>query len=232
MGELTVKAADGGSFSAYVALAKKGKGPGLVVIQEIFGVNQVMRDITDGYAAQGYTAICPDLFWRQEPGIQITDRSKAEWDKAMALMNGMDQDKAIEDLKAAVAALRKHPAFSGRVGTVGFCLGGRLAYLMATRSDVECSVSYYGVNLEPVLGESRSIRHSLLMHIAEKDQYMPPEVQTKVKVALRNNPKVTMYTYKGADHAFARVGGVHYNKAAADMANDRTLEFFKRHLAA
>jgi len=232
MGEITIKAADGGEFSAYVALAKKGKGPGVLVIQEIFGVNQVMREITDGYAAQGYTAVCPDLFWRQEPGIQITDRSKAEWDKAMALMKGMDQDKGIEDLKAAVAALRKHPACSGRVGAVGFCLGGRLAFMMATRSDVECSVSYYGVNLEPLLGESRNIRQPLLMHIAEKDQYMPAEVQTKVKEALRNNSKVTMYTYKGADHAFARTGGVHYDKAATDMAGARTLEFFKRNLSA
>jgi carboxymethylenebutenolidase len=231
MPDITVTAADGGTFSAYLALAKGGKGPGVVVIQEIFGVNQVMRDITDGFAAQGYTAICPDLFWRQKPGISITDKTKAEWDQAMALLNGMDQDKAIEDLKSALATVRKHPACSGRVGAVGYCLGGRLAFMMGTRSDAECSVSYYGINLVPLMGESRNIKHPLLMHIAEKDQYFPPDAQTKLKEALRNNHKVTMYTYKGADHAFARIGGGHYDKAAADMANSRTAEFFKRNLA-
>lgn len=232
MAEVTVKAADGGEFSAYLAVSKKGKAPGVVVIQEIFGVNQVMRDICDGLAAQGYTAICPDLFWRQEPHIDITDKTKAEWDKAMALLQGMDQDKAVEDLKATLATLRQHPACSGRAGTVGYCLGGRLAYMMATRSDSNATVSYYGIMLDALLGEARNIRNPLLMHIAEKDQYVPPPVQTKIKEALRTNSKVTMYTYKGADHAFARVGGVHYDKAAADMANSRTAEFFKRNLAA
>lgn len=232
MAEVTVKAADGGEFSAYLAVSKKGKAPGVVVIQEIFGVNQVMRDICDGLATQGYTAICPDLFWRQEPHVDITDKTKAEWDKAMALLQGMDQDKAVEDLKATLATLRQHPACSGRAGVVGYCLGGRLAYMMATRSDSNATVSYYGIMLDALLGEARNIRNPLLMHIAEKDQYVPPAVQTKIKEALRTNSKVTMYTYKGADHAFARIGGVHYDKAAADMANSRTAEFFKRNLAA
>ena len=231
MTEITVTAADGGQFSAYLAIAKGGKGPGVLVIQEIFGVNQVMREITDGLAAQGYTALCPDLFWRQKPGIQITDKTKAEWDQAMGLLQGLDQDKAVDDLKASLAALRKHPACSGRAGAVGYCLGGRLAYMMATRSDADCSVSYYGIGLDGLTGEARNIKHPLLMHIAEKDQYFPAEAQTKVKEALRTNAKVTMYTYKGMDHAFARVGGGHYDKASADMANQRTAEFFKRNLA-
>jgi carboxymethylenebutenolidase len=231
MAEITITAADGGQFSAYLAVPKSGKGPGVVVIQEIFGVNQVMREITDSLAAQGYTAICPDLFWRQKPGIQITDKTKAEWDQAMALMQGMDQDKAVEDLKSTLAALRKHPACSGRAGAVGYCLGGRLAFMMATRSDADATVSYYGVMLDGLLGESRNIKHPLLMHIAEKDQFVPPEVQTKIKEGLRTNSKVTMYTYKGADHAFARIGGGHYDKDSADMANARTAEFFKRNLA-
>jgi len=230
MAEITVTAADGGSFNAYVAVSKKGKGPGLVVIQEIFGVNDVMRGLCDGYAAAGYTAICPDLFWRQQPGIQITDKSKAEWDQAMSLMKGMDQDKAVDDLKATLAAVRKHPGCSGRAGAVGFCLGGRLAFMMATRSDANCSVSYYGVMLDSILGEARNIKNPLLMHIAEKDQYVPPDVQIKIKEALRTNSKVTMYTYKGADHAFARVGGVHFDADAAKMAGERTQEFFKRNL--
>ena len=160
MAEVIVKAADGGGLSAYLAASKKGKGPGVLVIQEVFGVNQVMRDICDGFAAQGYTAICPDLFWRQEPHIDITDKTKAEWDKAMARMQGMDQDKAVEDLKATLATLRQHPGCSGRAGAVGYCLGGRLAYMMATRSDANCSVSYYGVMLDSLLGKSRGIQES------------------------------------------------------------------------
>ena len=230
MADITITAADGGSFSAYLAVPKSGKGPGVVVIQEVFGVNQVMRDLTDGLAAQGYTAICPDLFWRQKPGIQITDKTKAEWDQAMALMQGMNQDKAVDDLKSTLAALRKHPNCSGRVGAVGYCLGGRLAFMMAARSDADATVSYYGVMIDSLLGEARGIKHPLLMHIAEKDQYVPPEVQTKIKEGLRTNAKVTMYTYKGVDHAFARVGGVHFDAAAAKMANERTAEFFKRNL--
>jgi len=230
MADITITAADGGSFSAYLAVPKSGKGPGVVVIQEVFGVNQVMRDIADGLAAQGYTAICPDLFWRQKPGIQITDKTKAEWDQAMALMQGMNQDKAVDDLKSTLAALRKHPNCSGRVGAVGYCLGGRLAFMMAARSDADATVSYYGVMIDSLLGEARGIKHPLLMHIAEKDQYVPPEVQTKIKEGLRTHKQVTMYTYKGVDHAFARVGGVHFDAAAAKMANERTAEFFKRNL--
>ena len=217
-------------MSAYMAVPKKGKGAGVVVLQEIFGVTESMRKVCDFLAARQFTAICPDLFWRQKPGIQITDKTKAEWDQAMGLMQGMDQDKGVEDLKATLAAVRKHPACTGRAGAVGFCLGGRLAYMMATRSDANCSVSYYGVMIDSILGESRNIKNPLLMHIAEKDQYVPPEAQTKIKEGLRNNSKVTMYTYKGADHAFARVGGVHYDKASAEMANTRTIDFFKRNL--
>ncbi len=232
MTDTSIQAADGGNFSAYLAVPKSGRGSGVVVIQEIFGVNKVMRDLTDGYAAQGYTAICPDLFWRQQPNVQITDKTKAEWDQAMGLMQGMDQDKAVEDLRATLAFLRKHPACTGKAGAVGFCLGGRLAYFMSTRSDANCAVSYYGINLDAVLGEAKNIKNPLLMHIAEKDQYVPAPVQVKIKHALRDNRNVTIHTYAGADHAFARVGGVHFDKAAAELAARRTQDFFKKNLAA
>ena len=138
MTEVTIRAADGGSFKAYLATPKGAKGPGIVLIQEIFGVNKVMRDLADGFAAAGYVVLCPDLFWRQEPGVDITDQSKAEWDKAFSLYQGFNVDKGVDDLKATLAALRQHPACSGKVGSVGYCLGGKLAYLMATRSDSDC----------------------------------------------------------------------------------------------
>ena len=232
MAEVTIRAADGGSFSAYLATPKSGKGPGIVLIQEIFGVNKVMRDLADGFAAQGYTVMCPDLFWRQEPGVQITDKTEAEWKKAFSLMQGFNTAKGVDDLKATLATLRKHQACTGKVGSIGYCLGGKLAFLMATRSDSDANVGYYGVGLQDSLGEAKNIKKPLLLHIAEKDQFVPPEAQKKVIEALTGNKLVIIYTYPGADHAFARIGGQHYDKKAADLANQRTAEFLKKHLGA
>ena len=232
MAEVTIRAADGGSFSAYLATPKSGKGPGIVLIQEIFGVNKVMRDLADGFAAQGYTVMCPDLFWRQEPGVQITDKTEAEWKKAFSLMQGFNTAKGVDDLKATLATLRKHQACTGKVGSIGYCLGGKLAFLMATRSDSDANVGYYGVGLQDSLGEAKNIKKPLLLHIAEKDQFSPPEAQKKVTEGLKGNKLVTIHTYPGADHAFARIGGQHYDKKAADLANQRTAEFLKKHLGA
>jgi carboxymethylenebutenolidase len=231
MTDVTIRAADGGSFSAYLATPKSGKGPGIVLIQEIFGVNKVMRDLADGFAAEGYTVMCPDLFWRQQPGVQITDKTKAEWDQAFKLYQGFNEEKGVDDLKATLATLRKHPACGGKVGSVGYCLGGKLAYLMATRSDSDANVGYYGVGIQDALGEAAKIRQPLMLHIAGKDQFCPPEAQSQIKAGLKGNAQATIYDYAGQDHAFARVGGEHYDKQAADEANKRTAGFFKKHLA-
>ena len=230
MPDVSIDAIGGGSFTGYLALPTGNKGPGVVVIQEIFGVNQVMRQITDAVAAQGYVALCPDIFWRQEPGIQITDKTEAEWKKAFALFGGFDVDKGVSDLISTLNHLRGRPECSGKTGTVGFCLGGKLAYLMAARSDADCNVSYYGVGLEALLDEAKDIGKPLLMHVAEKDRFVPPEAQAKIKAGLAGHPHVTIHSYPGVDHAFARVGGEHYDQAAADLANGRTSSFFKTHL--
>ena len=227
MPDIKIKAKDGGTFSAYQAGSGK---PGIVVIQEIFGVNKGMRELTDGFAKQGYTAVCPDLFWRQEPGIQITDKTDEEWKKAFALYNGFSVDKGVDDLKGALAEIRKHHAVDGRVGTVGYCLGGKLAYLMAARSDADCNVSYYGVQIDQLLGEAKNIAKPLLMHVAAKDQFVPPEAQAAMRKGLAGNPHVTLHVYEGQDHAFARVGGQHYDEASANLANVRTREFLRNHL--
>jgi carboxymethylenebutenolidase len=232
MSEVTIRAADGGSFSGYLATPKSGKGPGILVIQEIFGVNQVMRDIADGFAAQGYVALCPDLFWRQEPGIQLTDKTEAEWARAFQLYQGFDEAKGVDDLKASLAHLRGLPACTGKAGSVGYCLGGKLAYLMATRSDADCNVGYYGVGIDKALDEASKISRPLMLHIAEKDQFCPPEAQAQIKAVLGKNPKVTIHSYPGVGHAFARPGGEHYDKAAAETAHKRTAAFFKQHLGA
>ncbi len=228
--EITLTAADGGAFGAYLASPQSAVAAGVVVLQEIFGINRVMRDIADALAAQDYFAIVPDLFWRQEPSIQLTDRTEAEWARAFELYKGFDENLGIQDAIAALNHLRTVPGCTGKVGSVGYCLGGKLAYLMATRSDTDCSVGYYGVGIEGALGEAANLRKPLLLHVAEKDQFVPPEAQAQVKEALGDNPLVTLHSYPGVDHAFARVGGEHYDQAAAELANRRSAEFLSRHL--
>jgi len=234
MAETSIKTPDG-TFSAYVAVPKNlapgKKAPGILVIQEIFGVNQVMRDISDGFAAQGYVALCPDLFWRQQPGIQITDKTEAEWKRAFELYQGFNEAKGVQDLIASLDHLRKLPNCSGKAGSVGYCLGGRLAYLMATRSNADANVGYYGVGIENALNEASAITKPLLLHIAAEDQFVPKDAQAKIKEALARNSAVTIHVYPGCDHAFARVGGAHWNADAAKRANDRTAAFFAKHLS-
>jgi carboxymethylenebutenolidase len=231
MPDILIQGRDG-FFSAYRAPARSGKGPGIVLIQEIFGVNRVMRELADWLAGENYTVLCPDLFWRQEPGIQLNEFTQPEWDKAFQLCQGFNEGKGVEDIDATIKFLRKDPGCSGKVGTVGYCLGGKLAYLSATRTDADCAVGYYGVGIEKALGEAGNIKKPLLLHIAKLDKFVPPEAQAAVHAALDGNAKATLYDYEGCDHAFARKGGDHYNAEAANLANGRTLAFFKRHLAA
>ncbi|MBI1404846.1 MAG: dienelactone hydrolase family protein [Caulobacter sp.] len=227
---LTIKTPDG-DFFAYVARPAAETAPVIVVIQEIFGVNQVMRDITDGFAAQGYLAVCPDLFWRIEPGIDITDQSEAEWKRAFELFNAFNVDKGIEDIAATIDQVRGLKGSSGQVGAVGFCLGGLLAFLTGTRTDADAAVSYYGVGIEKHLGEAEKLAHPLLMHIAGEDGFVPKEAQALIHQALDNHPQIEIHDYPGRDHAFARKGGENYDAADAEKANARTAAFFKANLA-
>lgn len=227
---VTVKSFDGGEFDAYFALPASGYGPGIVVLQEVFGVNAFLRNVCDWYAAHGFVAICPDLFWRQEPGVELTDQTEAGWQKAFELYQGLDEAKAVEDSASAVEFLRRHPACSGRVGAVGFCLGGNLAWLLSARFKPDCAVGYYGVSIEKTLNEAESLSSPLMLHIAGKDQYCPPEAQKQIHEMLGSNPLVTIHDYAEQDHAFGRPGGEHYEEGVAELANLRTLEFFVRNL--
>lgn len=219
-----------GAFAGYLASPSSGRGPGIVVIQEIFGVNQVVRDICDGLAAHGYFALAPDLFWRLEPGVQLTDKSDAEWKRAFDLMGRFDADKGVVDIQATIDALRAREGVNGKVGAVGYCLGGLLAYLTAARTDVDATVGYYGVNIHEKLAEAANIKKPLMLHIAAKDEYVPPEAQRKIQEGLAGNPLVTVHLYPEMNHAFAREGGAHYDKACAELANGRTATFFRQHL--
>ncbi len=226
--EITISAADGGDFMGYLATPESGSGPGVVVIQEIFGVNDVMRSITDSFAEAGYMALCPDIFWRQEPGIQLSDQTEEEWARAFELFNGFDLEKGVQDLDSTIETLRGMDGCSGNVGAVGFCLGGRLAYLTATRTKADAAVGYYGVMLTEHLAET--INAPLLLHMATEDEFVPKEQQAEIQAALKGNDKATIYVYEGQDHAFARVGGKHFDQASADAASERTLDHFRVHL--
>jgi carboxymethylenebutenolidase len=204
-------------------------GAGIVVIQEIFGVNAVMRGVADDLAAQGYVALVPDLFWRLERGVDITDKSEAEWKKALDLMNRFDLAAGVQDIQASIDLLRNRDDVR-KVGTVGYCLGGLLAYLTAARTDADASVSYYGVNIPAFLGEAANIRKPLLLHVAAEDGFVPKPAQEQMTLGLKDNSHVTLHRYEGVDHAFARKGGKNFNAAAADLANSRTADFFRRHL--
>jgi carboxymethylenebutenolidase len=228
--DITIKTADG-AMGGYLAKPASGRGPGLVVIQEIFGINKVMRDLADGFAARGYFALAPDLFWRIRPGVQLTDKTDAEWKQAFDLMNKFDANKGVEDIQATIGTLRETDGCTGKVGAVGYCLGGQLAYLTAARTDADACVGYYGVNIQNLLGESANIKKSLMLHIAAKDEYTPPEAQKKIEDGLKDNPHVTLHVYPEMDHAFARVGGAHYDHANAELANGRTATFFRQYLS-
>ena len=229
MGELvSIEASDGsGSFAAYVAKPATGKGPGIVLAQEIFGVNGYVRRTADRLAEEGYVVFAPDLFWRIEPGIDL-GYSPDEWQRAFGLFQAFDVDKGIEDLGAAIAALRAYDGQVGGVGTVGHCLGGKLAMLTAARTDVDCAVSYYGVGLEAHVDEVDQITCPIVFHFAELDSYAPQEARDQVQTAFAGKAGASFYTYVGCDHAFARDEGEHFDKLAASMANDRTLGLFRK----
>jgi carboxymethylenebutenolidase len=231
MTDVLIKAADQGQFSAYLAEPKgAGKAPGMIVIQEIFGINGNIRAICDDYAAQGYVAIAPDLFWRQEPGVQLDSNTKEGWDKAMVLFQGFSETKGVEDLVSTLAWLRAQTRVGGKVGCVGYCLGGKLAYLMATRSDVNAAVGYYGVGIDGSIGEASAITKPLMLHAAEKDGFSSPEALKQIRDGLAPIVHATLHSYPGMDHAFARKGGEHYDAQAAKLADGRTAQFFADNL--
>ena len=209
-------------MSAYMSLPRKGKGAGIVVLQEIFGVNESMRKVCDFLAARQFTAICPDLFWRAEPGVELKE---SEFERGRALRGKMNDDQVTDDIASAMDFLRKHPACTGEVGVVGYCWGGFLAYLTAVRHKPDAAVGYYGVGIDNKLDLAKNLSCPLLLHYAELDQFASPEVSAKVRDTYKNDRRVTVYDYPKVGHAFARPGGGHFDPKAADLADMRTLSF-------
>ncbi len=224
---IEIKASDGsGSFQAYLSVPRSGKGPGLVLAQEIFGVNQTMREVADYYAEEGYVVLVPDLFWRQEPGVQL-GYSPDDWQRAFGFYQGFDESKGVEDIQASLNAIRTRMECIGKAGVLGFCLGGKLAYLAACRTDADVAVSYYGVGIEKALDEAKNITGRLVLHIAENDQFCPPEARAAIMNTLSGRDATELYVYPGVDHAFARTGGDHFHKPSALMAHQRSVAALK-----
>lgn len=218
-----------GPFDAYVAKPASGEGPAIIVIQEIFGVNPWIREVADRYAAQGYVAVAPDLFWRIRPGIELNDRDPGELKQAFDLFGQFDVAKGVEDIQATIDAARVMS--TGKVGAVGFCMGGLLAYLTACRTDADAVSSYYGVAIDNFLGEAANIKKPTLVHIAGEDKFVSKEAQEKINKGLASHAGVTVYNYAGQEHAFARDRGEHYDAASAKLANQRTEDLFKKNIA-
>lgn len=226
---ITVEIQDG-SFQTYVVFPDVLPAPTIVVIQEILGVNADIRDTCHELALQGYIAVSPDLFWRLEPGVDLSDQSEAEWQKGVALYTAFDYDAGVADIAATIETARSLPGANGKIGLLGYCLGGLMTFITTARKGADASVVYYGGNTEKYLDEATDIKNPLLIHLGEEDEYISKEAQAAIIAALKDNAAAQVFTYPGRRHAFARHRGKHYDKDAAALANGRTADFFQLHL--
>lgn len=229
---ISINAKDGGQFGAYLSLPPTGKGPGILLIQEIFGVNQHIREVADQYASDGFVVLAPDVFWRQEPGVDI-GYDDAGFKKGFGLMQGMDFPKAVEDLCAAAEALKARDEVEGKVASLGYCMGGMLSYLVGTTPGaVDASVCYYGGGIHTALDRAPQAKVPMLMHFAEKDGFIPMDAVAQIKAAFESNRGVEIHTYPNVDHGFNCWGRPMYQQKAAALARGRSLEFLSRTISA
>ena len=227
---ITIKGRDG-AFAAYIARPKTVAAPAVVVLQELFGVNADIRKHCDELAEQGYLALAPDLYWRQEPGVDLNVTSQADWDHGLRLYSAYDRDAGVRDIKDTIDAARSLPECSGKVALLGYCLGALMVFMTAVRNDgIDAAVWYHGADTEKYLGEVDGLHAPILMHLAEEYEFISKAAQAKIKAALARKPNATLYSYPGQSHAFSRHNGKHYNAVAAHLANDRTSEFLNRQL--
>ena len=218
-----------GSFGAYVARPEGTPRAAIIVIQEIFGVNPGIRSKCDKLAAEGYLAVAPDLFWRLKPEVTLDPDVENEFQTALELMGTFDQDAGIRDIEATIQHIRGALGIA-KVGCVGYCLGGRLAYMTAARTDIDASVGYYGVGIDGLLHEKHAIAKPLMLHIPTADGFVSRETQAAMHEGLDDHPKVTLHDYEGLDHGFATETGKRRNEEAATLADSRTAAFFRAQL--
>lgn len=225
-----IPAYDGaGSIPAYVARPASTPKAAIIVIPEIFGVNPGIRQKCDKWAAEGYLAVAPDLFWRFAPGVELNPDVEAELQQAFGYFQRYDANDGIYDIEATIRWIRGDAGVA-KVGCAGYCLGGRLAYMAAARTDIDVSVGYYGVMIDQMLDESHAIANPLMLHIPTADHFVGPEAQAAIHAGLDDHPKVTLHDYAGLDHGFAAEMGDRRNEAGAQLADTRTAAFLKEHL--
>lgn len=229
---LEIDSHDGQRFGIYVARPPRasvgGAGPGLLLLQEIFGVNEHIRAVAAQYALHGFTVYAPDIFWRQAPRFDV-GYGPEDAAQARALLAQLDMALTLQDLACAASALRKAVGPERKIASLGYCLGGRLAYLTAAQGLVDAAVSYYGGGIHAVL--ERPLNVPVLLHFAEQDHLIPPEAVAAVQAALGANPQVQIHTYPGADHGFNCWARAMYQQRTALLAHGRTLEFLARTVA-
>lgn len=218
-----------GSFATLIE-RPVGSAPVVVVLHEIFGINDDLKATCRELADRGYIALCPDLFWRQEPGVSLSAFSEADWAKGFALYNAFDYDKGVADIAATIAFARTLAGASGKVGVMGYCLGGLMTFLTAARTGADAAVAYYPGGADKYAAETDRIATPFIVHLGTEDEYISHHAQEVITAALATNPHATAYSYPGQSHAFARHGGAHFNAEAAALANDRTWAHLDRHL--
>ncbi|GLV28911.1 carboxymethylenebutenolidase [Sphingobium sp. TomTYG75] len=217
-------------FDTYVARPDGTPRGAIIVIQEIFGVNEGIRRKCDNWATQGYLAVSPDLFWRDTAHVELDADVPEQFQAAIGHMQKLDQDLAIYDIESAIKFARAELSGTGKVGVVGYCLGGRLTFMAACRTDGDAFVGYYGVGIDNLLGEQHAIGKPVLLHIPTADGFVPPEVQKTMHDGLKDNRHVTLHDYEGLDHGFAAEMGARRVEDAAQLADQRTADFFATHL--
>ena len=223
---IDIAAADGGSFRAYVAEPAKGSGPGIILLQEIFGINHYIREVADQYAEEGYVVVAPDLFWRMEPGIEL-GYSEEDFGKAFGYYGQFDVEKAIVDMTTTVAAMRDMKGVAGGIGSLGFCLGGKLSYLAAAHCGVDVAVGYYPVGVEADIDLADKISCPMLLHVAEGDDLCPSEAQTLIKETFANRDGMDIHIYPEVGHAFAAPERPSFHKPSTMMAHSRSIKKFR-----
>lgn len=212
----------GERFDAYLSLPPTGKGPGLVVIQEIFGVNEHIRAVADQYAADGYTVLAPDIFWRNSPRLEL-DYDQQGFDRGLALLSELNIDLAAKDLRATVATLKRHAACTGSVGSVGYCMGGLLSYIAAAEAGVDTAVCYYGGGIHNNLDRAKKIKCPVLFHFADQDAYIPPEAVQAVHKAMGDRSNVRIMLHAGVNHGFNCWRRPAWNQVTAARARGQSL---------
>jgi carboxymethylenebutenolidase len=225
---IEIDSADG-KFGAYLAIPHTRKGPGIVLIQEIFGVNEHIRSVAEQYAADGYLVIAPDLFWRSGHRIELT-YDEAGWKRAVELMNATDVGKAQTDIELAIDALKAQPGLDGGIASIGYCFGGLLSYHTAANGLVDVAIAYYGGGIQNQLDRADEIEVPLLMHFGEEDSHIPLEAVEKIAERFDTNDNVEIVVYPEAEHGFNCSHRDSYNQRAAAEAHGNTLIFLGQEL--